>query len=1399
MPEVKIEELSEIIYGQDSNLMILEDDNDTKKITLKNFKKTLIDDTVPDDNSFYSSTKINTLYTLTNIELQKKALQIQLDSLETRFDDVIHNSESELNQIRGQYTETITNLWAAIDKASTKDELDRLRTQVNELIAYVTGNAPYSSEDAIAMEIINARNGNATLNLRLEEDQEFNSVRFIKKPRVRGESGNPIKIDGTTIVDISVECKDNPDATIQINIESGNMINYSEFQASPNGGKNPAEVNSFITYKDFGFVYDNTELVKDPDNDDGNDKPDPITPIDPNPGTDEPDPTPSECGCSIVSYADLYAELKKIWDSNITPPDDDTPIVTPPSDEECGCMEECEEIHNTINTSIDIIEDKIASIEETQAEILRRLGEEEDPDDPEPGGTCDPECEKRHEELQANIDLVNEGLNEVKEEQKSILDTVQAQNASISSISGVQDDLIKNMTVLEDHTSNIIQTQENMSKQIENNTEDIASVEESLTQRLNDLNTKLDELNDVQKEIIKYLAGEENWLIDEVLQEDVVREARFQFNLDTTLIAPGTYYLYFNLSSNLPPETLVKVEPGIDGVKYGKASGIYTSSLNEFSSGIPITVEDEFNTLFITLYNIIGIEQKNFSMTYIVMSSNDKLYQPNEKIDLSNYLYYRRNMYSVTGDNNTIEDIKITDSTITAYPEDAIITVSYYVDIDMQKFYDQVTQAIEYIESSGKDPEIIDARDGEETLHRRIVRDMNSIENKYVKKSEICSNAVSSIRIKDERYINIEVDMIGVDEDKVIITSDNLLDISLNKSTDEYLTYTSTGLIYNNKSLDVNYDALIIDGSGSVTISDAKPITEVVIPFSLGTTLEAGEYFFYSNLDVNDIVDTENLSICIEAGVNGEKTDKAINKFIRSYDSWNGNIAFSCVDNFDTIFITYTSDTDLLKTELEFNNIMLTINALSSNSDQIIPFIPYYHKEYELNTEENKFSLSNIYVNNCTISLDSGRPSMIIKYYEDIDGNELSDIIKTLQEKVLDTREYCGLIKNPGEYHLLTDMINANEFAANLAYPKNTRYKRNDIFSAKLTLNGTDEPARIVKYISEDIPSVIENVSLVFYLDRKLIDTFPINNSIRIILSSDSYANYNPTNYFDYSIPRDCLVNGWNVIKIPIYKFNVNGNPDIKSLNDFIFEVQQNENANDMSVWFNALIFNQNIKPSVILAFSGLYNTTTNYLLPYMESKDLPCSILINASKDTSPTEMSLIIKHRLANDIDIGAYGYHPNKDELTEDDNSKFQYAGLSAATTWLRDNYVYNPVSYSAPYGNLRPITVSLLNEIGYKIAISKSKGYIAFFSNKELEVPSYSFDEDSTFEEIKDVIDYAILTNQSVVLSTHEVSEFGDAQSMRMVAFEKTITYLLELIEDEKIEVMSMKQFCEACGK
>lgn len=1369
MPEIKIEELNEIITGQDSNLMILEDDNDTKKITLKNFKRTLIDDETPDENLFYSSHKINTLYTLTSIELQKKALQIELDSLETRFDDVIHNSESELNQIRGQYTESIANLWAAIDKASTKEQLDQLNTQVNELISYITGNTTYNSEDSIAMEIINARNGYSTLGVRLEEDDKFNLARFIKKPRVRGESGNPITIDGTTVVDISVECKDNPNAKIQINVESGNVINYDTFRESPNGGENPAEENSFITYNDFGFTYDNTNLRQT----DSDDKEVVLPEF---PEEDKNTDSEDSCGCTPVTYKELYENLQEIWSGTANVPDEEIPEtpVEPPT-EECPCMDECEETHIAINSNIIEIEEKIATIEKIQQEILEKLnGTTDDDDDDTDDSICSPECEKVHEELQDSIDTINISLDSIKKSYELVSTQLSSQASKISNLKATVDTL-------------------------ESNTAGITGSQDNITTQLTELSTKLEELEKLQNEIIKKLAGKENTIIDEVLKEDVVREARFQFKLDNNPIVAGTYYLYFNLDTNLPGETTIKIEPGINGVKYGKALGIYTSSLHELISGVKLTVEDEFDTLFITLYNILGIEQKTFSMTYIVMSSIEELYDVNEKINLYNYLYYRRNQYSLTPENNTIEDIKISNSTITAYPEDAIITVSYYMDIDMQKFYDTVTQAIDYIKSSGKDPEIIDARDGEVTLHQRIVRDIKGISNQFVRKSEVISDAISSIRIKDEKYINIEVDMTDNPTDTVIIASDNLLDISLNISTNEYLTYTNTGIIYNNKSLDVNYDALDIGDDGSVSISDAEPITEIVIPFSLGTTLEAGEYFFYSNLIVNDIVDTENMSICIEAGINGEKTDKAINKFIRSYKNWNGNIAFSCVDNFDTIFITYKSDTDLLKTELEYTNIMLTNIALSSNSDQIIPYISYYHREYNLNLEEGVFSLYNIYVNNCVVSLNSGRQSMIVKYYDDIDGNELTNIVKTLQEKVLETREYCGLIKNPGTYHLLTDMINIDEYSSTLTYPKNTRYKRNNIFSAKVTLNGSDNPARIVKYISEELPAIIDTISLVFYLDKKLIETFPINNSIRIILSSDSYANYNPTNYFDYTIPRENLVNGWNIIKIPIYKFKVNGNPDIKLLNNFIFEIQQNENANDMSIWFNTLIFNQTIKPTVIMAFSGLYDTTTNYLLPYMASKDLPCSLLVNASRDSSATEMSEIIKHRLSNNIDIGAYGYHPNKDELTEDDNSKFQYAGLSAATTWLRDNYVYNPVSYSAPYGNLRPVTVSLLQEIGYKMAISNSKGYIAFFSEKELEVPSYSFDEDSTFKEIKDVIDNAILTNQSVVLSTHEVSEFGDEQSLRMAAFEKTIEYLIELVENEKIEIMSMKQFAEACSK
>ena len=122
------------------------------------------------------------------------------------------------------------------------------------------------------------------------------------------------------------------------------------------------------------------------------------------------------------------------------------------------------------------------------------------------------------------------------------------------------------------------------------------------------------------------------------------------------------------------------------------------------------------------------------------------------------------------------------------------------------------------------------------------------------------------------------------------------------------------------------------------------------------------------------------------------------------------------------------------------------------------------------------------------------------------------------------------------------------------------------------------------------------------------------------------------------------------------------------------------------------------MKPAILLGFNGIYDNTLEYTLPILNSKGLECTIFINDSQTLSSSELNSVIMYR-SSYLDIGQFGCNPNKELLLEDDNYREQYIALSNIKSYLQTNLIHTPISYSAPYGDLRPITAELLKDLGY----------------------------------------------------------------------------------------------------
>ena len=223
----------------------------------------------------------------------------------------------------------------------------------------------------------------------------------------------------------------------------------------------------------------------------------------------------------------------------------------------------------------------------------------------------------------------------------------------------------------------------------------------------------------------------------------------------------------------------------------------------------------------------------------------------------------------------------------------------------------------------------------------------------------------------------------------------------------------------------------------------------------------------------------------------------------------------------------------------------------------------------------------------------------------------------------------------------------------------------------------------------------IESVSLVFYIDKTTSYYFSDTNPIMVALCSDN-----------------------------INEFQTNGVPNAHGIKYVRVDISKTPGLDGKVMYFNSIVFNQKMKPTVLLAFDGIYEDGIGYTYPYLTTREIPATILSNNRTTFSSSILNTIVNLRAKFGWDLGQYGCNPNKELLTYDDNPREQYLGLKNAKEWLQSNLVYGPISYSAPYGNLRPITVPLLKDMGYKIAKTNATGYCNFFDPKfDFAIPMY----------------------------------------------------------------------------
>ncbi len=660
---------------------------------------------------------------------------------------------------------------------------------------------------------------------------------------------------------------------------------------------------------------------------------------------------------------------------------------------------------------------------------------------------------------------------------------------------------------------------------------------------------------------------------------------------------------------------------------------------------------------------------------------------------------------------------------------------------------------------TGKDSEIIDARDGESTLHSRLIRDISYIEDKYMKKVNKVIEG-KEVSTDNTGYINIYLKNMTSDTSEVILKSKNILDLTNegNVDTDE-ITFTDTGFRYQQ----IHTDTL------SVT-------------FDFYNSVPKGKYYFFTNVEHDQFfLDKGDIILAIK----NTRDDSAYTEFVYNQS---GKFVFEAPKAFNQIKLIFNANKFSLNSVVEYKNIMLMTTDKYSDS-----YIPFEIIDVPINKDETIKG----YNKNYDITSSDETASVVVEYYDnEVTAESMNSAIKELEAVLINNRDKCGLVRNYGQYLFFDHAVCKTPTSCRLSSDSD-KFMRNGTPSLKMIFAEDVEANPVLDVEMEEHIENIESVSLVFYIDKTTSYYFTDSEPITVALCSDSINEPDMVNYLYIKLSKDELVQGWNIIKKNINEFQTNGLPNAHGIKYVRVDIAKTPGLDGKVIYFNSIVFNQRMKPTVLLAFDGIYEDGIGYTYPYLTTREIPATILSNNRTTFSSSILNTIVNLRAKFGWDLGQYGCNPNKELLTNDNNAREQYLALRNSKDWLRDNLVYDPISYSAPYGNLRPITVPLLKDMGYKIAKTNATGYCNFFDPKfDFAIPMHLLSNNTTEEEAIAKIQYAIDNECAICLYTNNITNYGSEADSKKTLFESVIKFIID--NKDKITPMTFSEFYNKCN-
>lgn len=657
--------------------------------------------------------------------------------------------------------------------------------------------------------------------------------------------------------------------------------------------------------------------------------------------------------------------------------------------------------------------------------------------------------------------------------------------------------------------------------------------------------------------------------------------------------------------------------------------------------------------------------------------------------------------------------------------------------------------------ASSKDAELVAARGTYSTLVERLDDQQKVYDNRYLKNKHVKFTG-SKIDLHKYKTAEIEITPIAVGE-QTTITIESANKLILSNPSASGMNKTTTGYQFTYSASAYNYD----------------------VPCAL----EAGDYTLYGNYSFSTGFEKSGFRFKMKFADGSEQYLSFGFASVFRFSIDKPMQSFSIIPN-----------RDLIK-----NNMVLTIsNLMVSEYGDLDTYI--IGSKSTVNVSPSSTALIKKSVGYCTLKRSKGQMKVSLidtSYSTDDILNELEDIRLELNRSL----DKCNVLEQPGTY-VFAD--NAEEDSTGLCIlSKDYEMTRNNHCSLKVQYTNFTRSGYYPSFtIPLEEPLNLDGkhtISIQFYMDKTLSEYYTDDDGIKIMLSSDYYIANPGANYCFFNIGKNSIVQGWNTIKLDVDKFLPHGAPDMTNITQINIRLYSSDMTNGKTMWINSFIIDQKMTPTILFAFDDFDEDGFDYGYPYLYTRGIPATIFANDKTTLTRDYLSKICDLIYTYDWEIGCNGVNPNKEIMIEDDNPREQYLALRDTRQWLIDNFQDQIISYSAPFGNLRPISMKILRSMGFKIAKSTADNFCSFFGEKDFVVPMHllSNDQGHGADDICAKIDEIVETGQVLCIYTSGVSRYGNEIQANKISFEKVVEKIESYMEQGRLECMTFQQFYHKC--